>query len=139
MRTIVTIAMAALFGVLGLQAVSPETAPVMANVPFAFQVGDAQLPAGKYTIGQAAPGVLWVRDVAQHAAANIQAVPAKPKAAREKGLLVFHKYGERYFLREVWKPGMANGAQIRKSRAERELMQAAVPERVNVWVAAYNK
>jgi hypothetical protein len=139
MKTIMTIAMAALCGVLGLQAATTGTPSLVANIPFAFQVGETQMPAGRYTLSPGTPGVLWVRDIAQHATANIQVIPAQPKIAREKAMLVFHKYGERYFLREVWRAGTANGAQIRKTRTERELLQAAVPERVNVFVVAYNK
>jgi hypothetical protein len=136
-KAMVTIA--ALFGALAVQAAALDQAPLMANIPFAFQVGDQQMPAGKYTVASAAPGVLWIRDTEHRATTNVQVVLKQPKMAQAKPVLVFNKYGERYFLREVWREGMANDAQIRQSKSERELMQAAAPERVNVWVVAYNK
>jgi hypothetical protein len=131
------VAVAAFFGALSVQVASAEMA-LVANIPFDFQVGNQQMPAGKYTVAKAesSPSVLWIRDIENRHAANVQAIPAHPKMERDKGLLVFNKYGERYFLREVWRPGMSNGAQIRPSRTEREIMRAAAPERVNVIVVA---
>jgi hypothetical protein len=67
----------------------------------------------------------------------VLAIPALPRGLREKGVLVFHKYGDRYFLREIWSAGQANGAMLGVTKAERELLQAAVPERVHVAVAAF--
>ena len=39
-----------------------------------------------------------------------------------KSTLVFHRYGDEYFLSEVWPAGAATGREFPKSRAERELV-----------------
>ena len=43
----------------------------------------------------------------------------------DKGKLVFHRYGDQYFLSEVWPAGATTGRVIAKSRAESELEKKA--------------
>jgi hypothetical protein len=128
---------AALCGAPGLEAAGPEQNRVTARVPFAFTAGDAIMPAGDYTIAPGAVGLLWIREHSWRNSANVLVIPAHAAEPRAAGILVFHKYGRRYFLREVWKGGLETGAQIPVSRTERELLQAAVPERVHVAVARF--
>jgi hypothetical protein len=129
------VAVAALCGALQLKASFADGGAVMANVPFAFTVGNESMPAGRYTIS-AASGVVWMRDVSQHAAVNILTIPMTPKKERATGALLFYKYGDRYFLREMWAPGYSAGAQVPKGKIERELFVSALPERVHVAVVA---
>ena len=42
-------------------------------------------------------------------------------ATQEKGKLVFHRYGNRYFLAEIWTVGSRDGQKLRKSREERSI------------------
>jgi hypothetical protein len=37
--------------------------------------------------------------------------------------LVFHRYGDQYFLYQVWAAGATSGRQFPKSRSEREVLQ----------------
>jgi hypothetical protein len=41
------------------------------------------------------------------------------------GSLVFHRYGDEYFLSEIWPAGSSTGRGLPKSRAERELKRKA--------------
>ena len=41
--------------------------------------------------------------------------------AQKDAKLVFHRYGNRYFLAEVWASQSDSGYQVRRSRLEREL------------------
>jgi hypothetical protein len=36
-------------------------------------------------------------------------------------VFVFHKYGNHYFLRQVWSPGQSEGYELPASKVEREL------------------
>jgi hypothetical protein len=138
MRTMrILCVLVALFGALGLQAAGPEQNAVVAKVPFAFTVGEKMLPAGVYTIAPGAVRLLWIRGDSWRDSANVLVIPANAGKSRAKGALVFHKYGRSYFLREVWTGGGDQGARIRESKAEREYLRAAVPERVHVAVAAF--
>jgi hypothetical protein len=41
----------------------------------------------------------------------------------KEGVLVFHQYGDEYFLTEIWPAGGQTGRALPKSRAERELQR----------------
>jgi hypothetical protein len=99
-----------------------------ANVPFAFAVGSAQLPAGSYeikTVGQGNSSVVIQNDESS-AAAMSTAGREQPRNTSAK--LVFHRVGNTYFLAEVWRSSTAEGMIIPTSKQEKELekeLQAA--------------
>jgi len=99
-----------------------QSLTVKANIPFNFVVSGATLPAGEYSVGQAdSRGPMIVRggnhDVSAFTlAAPAAAQPDRPGTAR----LVFHRYGDQYFLYQVWTPD-GQGEQIQPTRLEREL------------------
>jgi len=100
-----------------------STYGVRANVPFEFNVGDKTLPAGKITVrGMSATnsGALAVSnaDKAQHAIRIAHALTTAPQ--NERGKLVFHKYGNRLYLAQVWIPGY-DALEFNKSKIERAL------------------
>jgi hypothetical protein len=92
---------------------------VKANVPFAFNVGAAQLPAGTYEIralGQS-PNVIMIRNPETSASALSIARSEGPRNAESK--LVFDRIGSQYFLTEVWKD--SGGMIVPTSKHEEEL------------------
>lgn len=99
-----------------------------ANVPFAFAVGSAQMPAGTYeikTVGQGNSSVVIQNDESSAAAMSI-AGREQPRNTSAK--LVFHRVGNTYFLAEVWRSSTAEGMIIPTSKQEKELekeLQAA--------------
>jgi hypothetical protein len=91
-----------------------------ANVPFAFAVDQTSMEAGPYSITEVSDRVLQVRNDATHATMTIIAVHAerlKPQNPR----LVFHKYGDRYVLAEVWGSTGSSGIEIPAGKLEQEL------------------
>jgi hypothetical protein len=50
-----------------------------------------------------------------------------PTSSSSAGLL-FHRYGDTYFLVEVWTPGYANARGVRKSSLEKELARCGGPD-----------
>jgi hypothetical protein len=75
---------------------------VRATVPFNFTVGDSSLPAGTYMIGfnSTAPNILSILDRAQ--SINISALGRTyPRDPEPVAKLVFHRYGNQYFLSEI--------------------------------------
>ena len=97
---------------------------ITAKIPFDFTVGDKTLPAGAYTVRLSnlnAPYLLSIRGEDRQAIAIgfTNAIQANKAAAQTK--LVFHRYGDRYFLSEVWLIGEDTGRQFLKSHAEQEL------------------
>lgn len=93
--------------------------PVLSNVPFEFVVGDATLPAGEYRISRPFGNALTIQTVDANAAA-IRLTNEIQSGKSKHPRLVFRRYGERYFLAEVWN-GDASGRQLLKSRQERAI------------------
>ncbi len=96
-----------------------------ADVPFSFSVAQKSMEPGQYSI-IVADHVLELRNTATNATVRLFAQPedsAKPQATR----LVFHKYGDRYFLAEVWNASGqagASGMELLSSKAEQETRAA---------------
>jgi hypothetical protein len=76
------------------------------NVPFAFGVEDHSLPAGEYTIFTVTPerSIRIVSADRKHSAV-INTLPNYANEPSTKCRLVFHKYGDEYFLAQVWTAG----------------------------------
>ncbi|CAN5833565.1 hypothetical protein BH18ACI4_BH18ACI4_07500 [soil metagenome] len=113
---------------------------VIADVPFEFAVGGKTLRAGEYSVRELTNGnALMVRsrdskNVAIRLTQSIQA-----RIVPEQAKLVFHRYGQRYFLSEVWTPGEITGRQLRKSSEERaiELQLAAISSKSELARSSY--
>jgi hypothetical protein len=92
-----------------------------ANVPFAFNVGAKQLPAGTYEIGvlSQSPNEIMIRNTETTAAALSIARTEGPRDTESK--LVFDRIGTQYFLTEVWKGFGAGGMIVPTSKHEQEL------------------
>jgi hypothetical protein len=75
---------------------------VKANVPFSFTVGNSTVPAGTYTISSrmTSPHLLSINnwDKGVHVLTIGQPDQDNPKLADK---LVFHRYGNQYFLSEI--------------------------------------
>src|SRR5258708_11294895 len=94
---------------------------VKAAVPFDFTVQGRTLPAGDYVIDQSANGsamILKCRD--RSVSAIVPTNHLQSSAPQAPGQLVFHRYGDQYFLAEVWSPG-SWGRQPRTTKTERDL------------------
>jgi hypothetical protein len=48
-------------------------------------------------------------------------MPVRASETQEEAKLVFHKYGEQYFLSQVWEAGESAGRALIKSKSERAL------------------
>ena len=123
---------------MAVAAVHAQSYPkVTANVPFDFTVGSHTFRAGQYTLDQAGvsgPGLLIEcldhKDAAFALAHSIQSA-----AARSDSRLVFHRYGNTYFLSEVWAGG-SQGRWIAITHRERELAARGLTPEVTTLLAA---
>ena len=98
---------------------------IVADIPFAFSVGYKTMPAGEYsvqTIASAGNGLLI-----RSADGRISALRLSDETSRIKNKpharLVFHRYGERYFLAEVWNGADNTGRQLLQSQEERAVQR----------------
>jgi len=99
------------------------------DVPFGFYVDGKALPAGKYVVSSD-DSVLLVRGAASAAVTLTNGVQSQQHSGVQ---LVFHKYGDRYVLRQAWMGDHA-GRALRESAVERELKLHAANVAVLVTV-----
>jgi hypothetical protein len=94
------------------------------NIPFEFSVGNETLPAGEYTVRQMFQGVLMIQNEDRSATKIFSTIGAKARNIPNESSLVFHRYGDEYFLSKIWITGNETGREAFKSRAEKELIRA---------------
>jgi hypothetical protein len=108
----------------------PALAPVYAEsmkfeVPFDFVAAQSTLPAGEYRVSQNQPTQGVVRLISSKgssaAVCLTQAIQSNRPSNTAK--LVFNRYGNHYFLSQVWSPGTDRGQVLPPSKAEREIAQ----------------
>jgi len=96
---------------------------IVADIPFEFTVGGQSLPSGHYAVRAAnsqGSALIVQSDDAKSSAIRLTN-PIRPNKTNEQARLVFHRYGERYFLAEVWSGSDSTGRQLLKSREERAI------------------
>jgi hypothetical protein len=102
---------------------------VRANVPFDYKVGNTTMKAGNCSIKPAGNAdALAIRGEGSGTALSLSRMVSSKPAATTK--LVFHKYGDEYFLAQIWIEGDATGRELPKTRVEKELMSKAEPDSV---------
>jgi len=95
------------------------------QVPFGFHVGNSILPAGEYTVYTDTPNVLRLRSDDSKSTVMILTHGVEKLNGPSQGQLVFNKYGDEYFLSQVWKPGINTGSELHKTRREFESAASA--------------
>ncbi len=96
------------------------------QVPFGFHVGNSVLPAGGYTVYTDGPAqILRLRSDDSKSSVMIQTNRVEKLSAPGKGKLVFNKYGDEYFLSQVWKAGDNSGRELLKTKREFEVAAIA--------------
>jgi len=101
----------------------------LTNIPFNFIVGQKTLPAGEYTVepNRRDYDQVWlVQNREGDASALFTTMPIRANQTQEETKLVFHKYGDQYFLSQIWTPGGNSGSELLMPRLERELAKNAV-------------
>jgi hypothetical protein len=98
-----------------------QTIDLTANVPFEFRMDNGVMPAGEYTV-QYANHVLLLKSTQAPRIARMSltasALRMNPAHLAE---LQFKRYGETYFLSEVWTSEGRSGAALFPTRLEKEL------------------
>ena len=97
--------------------------PIRAKIPFDFSVGDKKLPAGEYTFSRLSDfsdnTTMLVSGVDSSTRMYQSTSAAQVLTPKNESTLVFHKYGDQYFLEQIWTGGEQVGRQLSESRSER--------------------
>jgi len=125
-------------------ATKAQSSRQVANIPFDFVVGSEELQAGEYRVEAASSTGMAMKISGEHKGVYRLSSTITASRRAEKGKLVFHRYGNRYFLAEIWTPGESVGRELLKSKdekaVERELAAAKSSrqyERVEVAMARH--
>jgi hypothetical protein len=107
------------------------------TVPFGFVAGSRTLPAGQYTVSQAGnPSAVVIRSAGSAPGVVVVTNRVESPDKQEIGKLVFHRYGDRYFLSEVWGTDQNAGSQLPKTAPERNLAQNSRENLATIFVSA---
>lgn len=116
-----------------------QTVHVRADIPFNFAVENKTYPAGAYTIGTIGDSdtkVLLLQAEDGNTSMTILSNAAENRMPADKTKLVFSRYGNQYFLSQLWLNGATRGHQLPKSNREKEVAKAmarnSAQERVEV-------
>ena len=104
-RTLITIVL--LFTAVSLFAQTTSSQRLMTvNIPFAFSAEGHDLPAGEYLVLTVTPerSIRIACTDGKHTAV-VNTLPNYANAPSQNSRLVFHRYGNEYFLTQVWTAG----------------------------------
>lgn len=120
-----------------------QSSKIKVNVPFDFTIGTTLLQAGEYTVRPASPNapseVLWLTDAAGNSRAIMMGIRVEPSSKDRVPKLVFHRYGDLYFLSQVWLNAGDAGTEIRPGSHERELLATRSTATEGVTVLAQKR
>lgn len=104
-------------------AVKAQERPILtAAVPFAFTVENTDLPAGTYTVSILSPyNMIKVQSADGRKVAWIGVIPSLKSEESKQVKLVFHRFGNEYFLAQVWEQGSKVHRDLRNGNRAREL------------------
>lgn len=102
---------------------SAQSTKVKVTVPFSFIVNRANLPAGEYLVQSVdvEGRVLAIRNVETNTTNLVMFNSCTSLASPTQTKLIFHRYGERYFLSRIWVAGNTSGHELSPSPREKEV------------------
>ena len=106
--------------------VAAQNKELVVDIPFSFNVCREQFSAGRYHVrplSNANPNLVLVSSEDKRSAEVACAHDVQSTKAAKTGKLVFHRYGDQYFLSETWLPGEKIGTQLVKSEKEEALLK----------------
>jgi len=117
-----------LVGVLSLLLVAgsafAQSNEVRANVPFDFVINKTTMPAGQYQIikvGTEGSDTIAVRGMNVKAVKMVTTNHDQVSKNSDSTRLVFHRYGNRYFLSQIWVEGSDRVRELPKTDLESEI------------------
>src|SRR4029077_20056316 len=99
------------------------------DIPFQFYAGNAKLPAGEYVLRMLDNSnlrIMEIRAADGSTSALFGVEDAQVNSAPAKSELIFNKYGNRYFLAEMFDEGNPDGSRVPESSLEKIVSKEAV-------------
>jgi hypothetical protein len=114
---------AAALALLVTTAASAQTIGLKVSVPFSFIVNRSTLPAGEYSVRSVDDQgrVLAIRGLTTNTANLVISNSCQTMKPVSQTKLIFHRYGDRYFLNQILVGGMNAGHELPANPREREV------------------
>ena len=125
--TILSLVVALTITFVAAPAAADSFGSIRVDVPFEFSAGSSVFPAGKYTIrpaGVNTNGVIRITSEDGKTSGVLLTNSAESIESKNETALIFHRYGDQYFLFQVWVVGDTIGLEIPKSSMERQATRA---------------
>ncbi len=121
---------AALFLAASILFAQTKPGDLVADVPFPFVVAGHSLPPGHYIVSglNDTVSIYGTETNGLFVPTHNEQRPAHENSSK----LVFHRYGETYFLSEVWVGGNSIGKALFPSRAERKMRESGEEREIAV-------
>jgi hypothetical protein len=134
-RTITILSLLLVLAAVSANAQRPSDDSVAVNIPFDFAFGQTKLPAGNYTLRRIALPSSYDRLVIQNADGRGDShtgitSPHRTSETQKQSKLVFNRYGDQYFLSQVWMAGSDTGRDLFQGRNERNLAKESKLTRI---------
>jgi len=119
------------------QALAQSSNLAEVTIPFTFQTDHETFAAGTYRIALESDHLVLLRGPGKSYGMILMnnAVNVHPS---DHGKLVFDRYGNKYFLRQIWTAGNTAGLECPKSRAEKETLAAENKQAPDSTEVAFN-
>lgn len=133
-----------MFGLISILAASSAQAQTLAreqtaNIPFSFTVGDKTFAAGSYIVARinprTDPSALVIKSEDGRSKKIVLTTSVRAAKAQGSAKLVFNRYGDQYFLAQIWTQADIAGLELPRSRSERTLLAGVGRERTPEQVA----
>lgn len=121
--TMVVLTVALAFAAAVVSANAQASTKLSAVIPFDFAVGNQTMTSGDYSVRSITndgTGLVIKSDDTGKSVIRLSN-SLEPQRNKTQARLVFHRYGQRYFLAEVWAGGNSEGRQLLESREERAI------------------
>jgi hypothetical protein len=117
-----TVAVAGLLLMLASVSAMAQTGRIEASIPFDFVAGETKLKAGDYTVKRISKDALLIRSTDNKQSAIVSASPSLHQTRSDAPeRLSFKRYGDQYFLTQVWTNRTADGQELSPSKTEQRL------------------
>jgi hypothetical protein len=110
---------------------------LVAKVPFQFRAGNTVVPAGQCIVQRAGtdPRNLIIRNSDAKVALIVMTRPNSATKSSSGNVLIFHKYGAKYFLAGIQVKGSQAAYQLPEGKAEAELRAENIPASQEILLA----
>ena len=95
-------------------------------VPFEFEINNKRFPAGEYLVRRvSSDSPQWLAITSENGRTRQIVLTHKMRSGTlgSESKLVFRRYGDQYFLSQIWEAGDNDGRELRPSRGEANLQR----------------